>query len=118
MGKLQNLRVAVQRRWNNTVSDTSRQQVAGGRGAWLLVAFQRVLPPFLPAIQRMALLQLQEKYPLLPTPLCPAQAMELFLGLRIHDRGDQKGYFPGLQVGTAPQCAQPQMHALRCVMLA
>jgi len=27
VGKLQNLRVAVQRRWNNTVSDTSRQQV-------------------------------------------------------------------------------------------
>lgn len=26
MGKLQNLRVAVQRRWNNTVSDSSRQQ--------------------------------------------------------------------------------------------
>ncbi|KAL4449511.1 hypothetical protein ABPG77_007155 [Micractinium sp. CCAP 211/92] len=51
VGKLQNLRVAVQRRWNNTVSDTSRQQ-----------------------------------------------AMELFLGLRIHDSGDQKGYFPGLQV--------------------
>lgn len=24
--------------------------------------------------------------------------MELFLGLRIQDRGDQKGYFPGLQV--------------------
>lgn len=51
VGKLQNLRVAVQRRWNNTVSDTSRQQ-----------------------------------------------AMELFLGLRIQDRGDQKGYFPGLQL--------------------
>ncbi|KAL4443884.1 hypothetical protein ABPG75_011621 [Micractinium tetrahymenae] len=51
VGKLQNLRVAVQRRWNNTVSDTSRQQ-----------------------------------------------AMELFLGLRIHDSPDQKGYFPGLQV--------------------
>ncbi|EFN60062.1 hypothetical protein CHLNCDRAFT_133330 [Chlorella variabilis] len=51
VGKLQNLRVAVQRRWNNTVSDTSRQQ-----------------------------------------------AMELFLGLRIHDGGGQKGYFPGLQV--------------------
>jgi hypothetical protein len=36
VGKLQNLRVAVQRRWNNTVSDTSRQQVgAGGRSAWV-----------------------------------------------------------------------------------
>ncbi|PSC67116.1 putative phosphoinositide phosphatase SAC9 isoform X1, partial [Micractinium conductrix] len=52
VGKLQNLRVAVQRRWNNTVSDTSRQQ-----------------------------------------------AMELFLGLRIHDSPEQKGYFPGLQLG-------------------
>lgn len=53
VGKLQNLRVAVQRRWNNTVSDSSRQQ-----------------------------------------------AMELFLGLRIHDQpGGQRGYFPGLQVG-------------------
>ena len=30
VGKLQNLRVAVQRRWNNTVSDTARQQVGGG----------------------------------------------------------------------------------------
>jgi len=32
VGKLQNLRVAVQRRWNNTVSDTSRQQVGADQG--------------------------------------------------------------------------------------
>lgn len=29
--------------------------------------------------------------------------MELFLGLRIHDSGDLKGYFPGLQAGPGSQ---------------
>lgn len=61
VGKLQNLRVAVQRRWNNTMSDASRQQ-----------------------------------------------AMELFLGLRIHDAPDCKGYFPGLQV-VYRDSTQPQL---------
>lgn len=38
-----------------------------------------------------------------PHPL--HQAMELFLGLRIHDQAGQKGYFPGLQVGVGLRAA-------------
>ena len=65
VGKLQNLRVAVQRRWNNTVSDTSRQQVRSSccallRGSCcpLLVqaALRRAARPALPARMESPLL--------------------------------------------------------------
>ena len=131
VGKLQNLRVAVQRRWNNTVSDTSRQQV--GPGGWAVVArWRRRNPASKRGVQvvrggrgadQQGALQggrsvngsgsppvhaLLRPHPLLvvsPRPL--RQAMELFLGLRIHDSPEQKGYFPGLQVGRGGNFTTP-----------